>query len=63
MRVASSRGFALPLEQYPDKVWEEFVFNQETVARQMGANSNVVLDSVRQQLFESVRRSREQPKP
>ena len=56
-------GFALPLEQYPAKVWEDFVFNQEKVARKMGANPNVVLDSVRQQLFEMVRRSRGQPKP
>ena len=51
-------GFALPLESYPPDVWKNFMFDQETVAKKMGATPNIVQESARQQLFELVNRSR-----
>lgn len=47
-------GFALPLEQYPREVWREFVFNQEQVARKMGATPNTVAKEARQLLYDLV---------
>ncbi|MGH7872959.1 MAG: alpha/beta hydrolase [Candidatus Binatia bacterium] len=53
-------GFALALESYPPEVWKTFMFDQETVAKKMGATPNIVRDSVRQPLFELVNQSRRQ---
>lgn len=51
-------GFALPLESYPADVWKTFMFDQEAVAKKMGATPNVVTDGARQPLFELVNKSR-----
>lgn len=51
-------GFALPLEGYPPEVWKTFMFDQEAVAKKMGATPNIVQESARQPLFELVNRSR-----
>ena len=51
-------GFALPLEGYPPEVWKTFMFDQEAVAKKMGATPNIVQESARQALFELVNRSR-----
>jgi len=51
-------GFALPLESYPPEVWKTFMFDQEAVAKKMGATPNFVQESARQPLFELVNRSR-----
>jgi acetyl esterase/lipase len=57
-------GFALPLESYPTDVWKTFMFDQEAVAKKMGATPNIVQESARQALFDLVDRSRqEQAKP
>jgi len=40
-------GFALPLESYPPEVWKRFMFDQETVAKKMGATPNIVQESAR----------------
>jgi len=53
-------GFALPLESYPPEVWKTFMFDQEAVARKMGAMPNSVSDAARRPLFDLVNRSREQ---
>jgi hypothetical protein len=52
-------GFALGLESYPPEVWERFMFDQETVAKKMGATPNIVQESARQTLFDLVNRSRQ----
>jgi len=51
-------GEALPLESYPPEVWRSFVFDQVNVAKKIGASPNVVAETVRQDLFELVNRSR-----
>lgn len=51
-------GFALPLESYPPEVWRRFVFEQEAVAKKMGAFPNLVAESARGVLFELVNQSR-----
>lgn len=53
-------GFALPLENYPPAVWKTFMFEQEAVAKKMGATPNLVLDSVRKPLFDLVNQARQQ---
>lgn len=51
-------GVALPLENYPPDVWKAFMFDQENVAKKMGATPNIVGESARQTLFELVNESR-----
>lgn len=51
-------GYALPLESYPPEVWKTFMFDQQTVAKKMGATPNIVAEGARQTLFELVNRSR-----
>ncbi|HWO41636.1 MAG TPA: alpha/beta hydrolase, partial [Candidatus Eisenbacteria bacterium] len=51
-------GFALPLASYPPEVWRNFVFDQESVAKKIGASPNIVAPEVRQALFELVNGSR-----
>jgi hypothetical protein len=51
-------GFALPLEDYATEVWKAFMFDQEAVAKKMGAIPNIVQESARRPLFELVNRSR-----
>lgn len=53
-------GFALPLESYPPEVWKNFMFDQEAVAKKMGAMPNIVQESARRPLFELVNRARQQ---
>jgi acetyl esterase/lipase len=53
-------GFALPLESYPPEVWKNFMFDQEAVAKKMGAMPNIVQESARVPLFELVNRARQQ---
>ena len=52
-------GFALPLESYPPEVWKTFMFDQEAVAKKMGATPNIVTEGARKPLFELVNRSRQ----
>jgi arylformamidase len=52
-------GFALPLESYPLEVWENFIFDQNNVARKIGASPNPVAEGVRKPLYEWVKASRE----
>jgi hypothetical protein len=56
-------GFALPLESYPPGVWKSFIFDQEKVARKIGASPNVVAEGARQALYEFVNKSRQAQKP
>jgi acetyl esterase/lipase len=51
-------GFALPLESYPAEVWKAFIFDQERVAREMGAVPNTLQEKVKTVLFELVNQSR-----
>lgn len=51
-------GFALPLESYSPEVWKSFMFDQEAVAKKMGATPNIVQDGARQALFELVNNAR-----
>ncbi|HVO93272.1 MAG TPA: alpha/beta hydrolase [Terriglobales bacterium] len=53
-------GVALPLESYLPEVWKFFMFDQENVAKKMGATPNIVGDSARQILFDLVNQSRRQ---
>lgn len=52
-------GFALPLESYPPEVWRTFMFDQEAVAKEMGAMPKIVQESARQALFDLVNQSRQ----
>jgi arylformamidase len=52
-------GFALPLESYPPEVWKTFMFDQEKVAKKMGALPNMVADSAREPLFALVNQARQ----
>ena len=52
-------GFALPLEDYPQEVWKRFIFDQEAVAEQMGANPNIIEESVRRPLYDMVEKYRD----
>jgi arylformamidase len=62
--AAQHGGLALPLESYPPEVWKSFIFDQESVARKIGASPNMVADPIRQSLFDLVNQSREaQAKP
>jgi len=51
-------GFALALESYPPQVWKRFMFDQEMVAKQMGATPNIVPPRARQELFDLVNQAR-----
>ncbi len=51
-------GFALALEKYPPQVWKKFMFDQEAVAKKMGATPNIVHQSARQDLFDLVSQAR-----
>ena len=48
----------MALESYPPEVWKEFMFDQEAVAKKMGATPNLVQESARQELFELVNKAR-----
>ncbi len=56
---APHAGFALPLESYPAEVWKSFIFDQNSVARKIGASPNPVAEDVRQPLYEWVNAVRE----
>jgi acetyl esterase/lipase len=51
-------GLALPLESYPEEVWQAFIFNQEEVAQKIGASPNLVDEDARQSLYDLVVKSR-----
>lgn len=51
-------GFALALESYPPEVWKRFMFDQEAVAKKMGATPNIVQEGAPQALFELVNQAR-----
>ncbi|MGH7768813.1 MAG: alpha/beta hydrolase [Candidatus Binatia bacterium] len=55
-------GLALALESYPENVWKEFMFNQEAVAKKIGASSNIVSEEARQALYDLVVESRKNQK-
>jgi arylformamidase len=55
-------GLALPLESYPENVWKEFMFNQEAVAKKIGASPNIVSEEARQALYDLVVDSRKKQK-
>jgi hypothetical protein len=55
-------GLALPLESYPENVWKEFMFNQESVAKKIGASPNIVGEEARQALYDLVVESRKKQK-
>jgi acetyl esterase/lipase len=52
-------GLALALEAYPPAVWRAFVFDQNRVAKKIGASPNLVAESARQALYDLVNKSRE----
>jgi hypothetical protein len=63
--AAAHGGLALPLESYPPEVWKSFIFNQEAIAKKIGASPNPVAPGGREVLFELVnesRRARTMPK-
>jgi acetyl esterase/lipase len=51
-------GLALPLESYPPAVWKNFIYDQDTVAKKIGASPNPVPEGTRQALYELVDKSR-----
>jgi acetyl esterase/lipase len=51
-------GLALPLESYPENVWRAFMFDQENVAKKIGASPNIVDEEARQPLYDLVARFR-----
>jgi hypothetical protein len=55
-------GLALPLESYPEEVWKDFIFNQEEVAKKIGASSNLVDEEAQQALYDLVVESRKKQK-
>ncbi|MGH7833405.1 MAG: alpha/beta hydrolase [Candidatus Binatia bacterium] len=52
-------GFALPLESYPPEVWKTFMFDQEKVAKKMGATPNIVAEGARETLYDLVNEERQ----
>ena len=52
-------GFALPLDSYPPEVWKTFMFDQEKVAKRMGALPKGLADSAREPLFALVNQARQ----
>jgi acetyl esterase/lipase len=55
-------GLALPLESYPENVWKAFMFDQENVAKKIGASPNSVDEQARQALYDLVAKSRRNQK-
>ena len=55
-------GLALPLESYPEDVWQAFMFNQEEAAKKIGASPNFVDEEARQPLYDLVVESRKNQK-
>ena len=51
-------GMGLPLESYPPEVWKAFLYDNETVARTIGASPNPVDEPARQALYDLVNASR-----
>lgn len=54
-------GLALPLEQYPEKVWWRFVYDQKQVASEIGASMNPVPASRHDELFALIEAERTGP--
>jgi hypothetical protein len=54
-------GLALPLEDYPPDAWRAFLFDQQRVAREIGASPNPVPDPGRQALYDLVNAERPAP--
>jgi len=51
-------GEAIPLEAYPLEDWRNFVFDQLSVAKRIGASPNLVAEGARQSLCDLVKQSR-----
>jgi len=56
---AAHGGLALSLESYPAEVWKNFIFDQTTVAKKIGASPNPVAEGTRQAFYELVNKSRQ----
>jgi acetyl esterase/lipase len=52
-------GFALPLESYPLEVWKNFIFNQNAVAKKIGASPNTVAEETQKPFYDLVNKSRQ----
>jgi acetyl esterase/lipase len=59
--AAKHGGMALPLESYPPEVWKDFIFNQESVAKKIGATPNTVAEPIRRPLFDLINQARDAP--
>jgi hypothetical protein len=46
------------LESYPPQVWKKFIFDQDAVAKEIGASPNGVDEETQQALYELVNESR-----
>jgi hypothetical protein len=57
--AAQVGGFGLALEEYPEKVWRRYVFEQKQVAAEIGAVPVRLEGAVAQRLYELVVRERE----
>ena len=56
---AAHGGFALPLESYPLEVWKNFIFNQNAVAKKIGASPNTVAEETQKPFYDLVNKSRQ----
>jgi acetyl esterase/lipase len=56
---AAHGGFALPLTSYPPEVWKNFIFDQDAVAKKIGASPNSVDEDTQQALYELINISRQ----
>ena len=55
---AAHGGFALPLEEYPQEVWQTFVYRPEQAADRIGAIPNTVSEDARDELYRLIVDSR-----
>lgn len=55
---AAHGGLGLPLESYPAEAWKSFIFDQNSIAKKIGATPNPVAEGARQAFFELVDKSR-----
>lgn len=51
-------GFALALEDYPNEVLRNFIYDQEAVAQKMGATPNLIAEEARAALEQAIRDAR-----
>lgn len=53
-------GFALPLDEYPERVWHRYVYDQPAVAAEIGATAVVLTPEAQDLLHDGVVRVRDQ---